>query len=186
MSMKPPSVEEALRQEWSTKEDLVRYNVPRNESRVVRLVSGAPTTNGVVYSAISCSTAATSKSSGQYTVGSTYTLTWPGLEGFYADEIEVGLTVAARSTAAQSTFGYSWQMKDDDATTWQNMTTFKTYKGTTLTWDERTVSHSKVTTGTGYSKLPLSLRLRFYSKSAKGKMKIKSSSYVAIRPKKQA
>lgn len=184
MSFKPPSVEYGFRQEWSTKDDFVRYNHQRENQQIVRLVSGTPTTNGVVYSAISCSTAASSKTSAVYTVGSTYTLAWAGLEGFYVDELEVGLTIAARSTAAQSTFGYSWQIKDDDATTWQNVTTFKTYKGTTLTWDERTLSHSKITTGTGYNKLPLELRLRFYSKSAKGKMKIKSSSYVAIKAKK--
>ena len=186
MSMKPPSIEYALRQNWSTKEDMLQYNVPRNEFRYQHLVTGAPTTNGVVYSAISCSTNASSKTSNIYTVGSTMTLNWPGLEGFYVDEMEVGLTIAARSTAAQSTFGYSWQIKDDDATTWQNITTYKTYKGTTLTWDERTLSHNKVTVGTGYNKLPLSLRLKFYSRSTKGKMKIKSSSYVAIRPKKQS
>jgi len=185
MSIKPPSVEFALRQEWSTKEDIVRYNVPRNESRKMFLVPANPST-GTVFSAVSCSTNASSKSSNTYTVGSTYSLNWPGLEGFYVDELEVSLSALGRSTAAKSTFGYSWQIKDDDATTWQNMTTFKALKGTTLTWTTMTVAHTNVNTGTGYNKLPLSLRLRFYSKSAKGQMKIKGTSYVSLRPKKQA
>lgn len=189
MSIKPPSVEYGFRQEWSTKEDFIRYQHLREAQNVVHLISGKPTSNGVVYSPYSSWTTGSSKSSNIVTVGgSTYTVAWPGLDGFYVDELEVGLTFDAIRSTGKTTVGYSWQIKNDDETNWTSMTTWGKILAvpTTNTVASRTVSHNKVTTGSGYNKLPLELRLRAYSESAGSKARIKSSSYVAIKAKKSS
>jgi hypothetical protein len=185
----PPSVEAMNQENWSTKEGVLPLYAPRHQQNIVHFVTGAPTTSGVVYTTASYkgTTVGSSKSSGIFVVNdSTFNIKYPGLEGFYVDELELGLTIAARSTGAQSTFGYNWQIKNSTGSTWQNITTYKTYKATTLTWDERTLSHNNVTVATGYNRMPLVIRLRAYSKSKNGYVKVKSSSYAAIKVKKTA
>lgn len=192
MTHKPPSVEYGFRQEWSTAEDFVRYNHQRENQKVIHLVEGKPTSDGVVYSGVTSWSTGSSKSSNILTVGAsggtTYSLAWPGLEGFTVEEMEVGLTFEGKNTTGKTTIGYSWQYKNTTGTTaqWTSMTTWgKTLAcATTNTYSAKTVSHNKVSLGSGYNKLPMELRLRAYSKSAKGRGRIKSSSYVAIKAKK--
>jgi len=183
MGRKPPSAEAGLRQEWSTAEDLVKYGIDRHGGPAVHLIKGNLTTAGSQYSTWAQVPASSySSKSSYYISGSTYTLAWPGLEGLYAKELEAGLTVSLSSTEAATTIGFRWQMKNDDETTWTGIqSTFVKLKAGTSTAVERTVS-GYTPLATGYNKLPLEVRLRFYSRATASlaKFRIKNSSYVRI------
>ena len=165
--------------------------VAENIAYVAHLVGGALTTAGTQYTSYTTqSTGLTSNSSALKTVLSS-TINFPGLEGLYIDELEAGLTIEELSTAvAATTFGYVWQMKNSTGSSWTNITAVKTAKGSTTTTPlSQTVSgvrlHRDSSLSTGYNKLPINLRLRFFAKSAaaKAKVRVKSSSYVAIKPR---
>lgn len=143
------------------------------------------TSDGSQYlTAVAVTTGITSKSTALSTAVSS-TINWPGLDGSYIDEIEFGLTAGMRAaTATVSTIGFYWQWKDDDATTWQLLSTARL--AITTGYADRTMS-GYAKTGTGYSKLPVAVRLIFWGKTAsKGSVKAKCSSYVKIKAKKTA
>lgn len=185
MSRKPPSAEAALRQEWSTAEDFIRYNAPRHQQQVIKLISGSLTTDGVQYSTWTRATSSGSSKSTMHYSGSTYPVVWAGLEGFYVDELEAGLTLELMGTQAATTLGYRWEVKDDDESTWSALSTWRTVKGGTSTAISRTLS-GYGSLATGYNKLPLETRVRFFTKGTRGKFRVKSSSYIAIKAKKQS
>lgn len=191
MARKPPSFDIAVQEEWSTKESLTPAFAPRHQQKVVRLITDELSSNGVQWSGWSeTSAAGSSKSTDVVTVGSTYTIGWAGLEGFYLDELEAGLTAQFMSTKGTSgtTVGFRWEYKDDSENSWAALSTWRTFKAGTSTAVSRTLSGYAPLT-TGYNKLPLEVRLRLYKKaSADGKAKgrIKNSSYVAIKVKKTA
>lgn len=186
---KPVNPFEIEELQFSSASDKVR-RVVENYPYVAHLVGGALTTAGVQYGTESTqSTGATSKSTAIKTNLSS-TLNWPGLEGKYIDEAEFGLTVAFKSTAvAATTIGYVWQIKSQGETTWTNISAVETTKGSTVAaYTERTVSGYRLyrdgSLAAGYNRLPLNIRLRFFSKGASaGKIKVKSSSYIAIKPR---
>ncbi len=166
--------------------------VMENYPYVAKLVGGNITTAGIQYSDYSTQTTGiTSKSSALKTSLSS-TLNWPGLEGRYIDELEAGLTCEFLSTAvAVTTVGYFWEMKNSTGSTWQRISAVETTKGSTVatTPASRTLSGNRLyrdaSLATGYNKLPINLRLRFFAKSAtaKAKFRVKSSSYIAIKPR---
>lgn len=185
MSGKPPSVEKGFRDSWSTVEDMPVYYAPRHEARTFRLLTGNLTTDGVQRSGFTSSSG--TPSSNQIFTVSTATITWPGLDGFYADELEAGLTCGLRSSSGTSgtTIGFRWELKNSTGSTWQAMhSTYKKVKAGTSTDVERTFS-GYASLGLGYNKLPLHIRLRAFARQ-KGKLRIKNSSYVAIKVKKSS
>ena len=183
MTRKPPSVEAALRQEWSTKEDIVGYGINRFGGPVTHLIKGNLTTDGNQYSTWAQVPASSYSSKTSYYIsGSTYSIDWPGLDGLYAKEIEAELGIALMSTEAATTVGFRWEIKDDDETTWTPMqSTFIKLKAGTSTAVQRTVS-GYAPLSTGYNKLPLEVRLRFYSRATASlaKFRVKNTSYVKI------
>lgn len=173
----------AISRAFSTAEDALRL-IAKNEPYVAKLVGGDLTTNGAQYSAkTTVSTGATSKSTAHTTAFSS-TISWPGLDGSYIDEIEFGLTANINSCA--STIGYRWEMKNATGSTWQVLSTFRELKNTT--YADETQSGIRLyrdgSLATGYNRLPINLRLRFYSETAsKGWARVKSSSYIKIKPR---
>lgn len=165
--------------------------ITENNGNIARLVGGNLTTLGSQYNTFTTqSTGITSNTSALKTAFSS-TINFPGLEGLYIDEFEAGLTVEFKSTAvAATTVGYLWQMKNSTGSTWTNITAVETTKGsTTTTPTARTVSGYRLyrdsSLSTGYNKLPINLRLRFFAKSAASaaKIRVKNSSYVAVKPR---
>jgi len=190
MSGKPPSQEYGYRRGMSTKEDMPDYNHPRHQQRITRLVKGNLTTNGTQWSTW-VETTSTPTSNQLFATVAT-TVSWPGLEGFYIDELEAGLTCALMATStgeasSGSTMGYRWEAKDSAEATWTALSTWRLVGSPgTSTGTERTVS-GYAPLAAGYNKIPLLVRLRAYKKSGQmGKVRIKNSSYVAIKPKKQS
>uniref|UniRef100_A0A6H1ZVW0 Uncharacterized protein n=1 Tax=viral metagenome TaxID=1070528 RepID=A0A6H1ZVW0_9ZZZZ len=184
------SAEEVLQSQFCSSEQ-AQLNVMRNYPYTARLVGGALTTAGVQWGALSTLTTgpATSKSSNMITVLSS-TISWPGLDGEYIDEMEVGLTASLRSTVhstvSETTVGFVWQIKDQSETTWTNINTAVTLRSTIAA--ERTVSGYRMrgdaTLATGYNKLPINIRMRAYTKNSspyKGRARVKSSSYVIVK-----
>ncbi len=187
MTVKPASHEHGFRREYSTLEDMPRYNHPRHQQRITKLVKDQKlTTAGVQWSTFVETTSTPTSKSSNYIATQATTISWPGLEGYNVDEMEAGLTGSFMSTKGTSgtTIAFRWEIKDDDETTWTAISTFKKIAGGTSTGVERTVSGS-VSLGAGYKKLPLLIRMRAYARTTHGKIRIKSSSYVAIKAKKQ-
>jgi hypothetical protein len=187
--MKPQSIDEALFKIYSTAGDVLR--VKPEDEYVAHLIGGALTTAGIQYGTLTTqSTGITSLAGLKNCLAST--ISWPGLEGCYIDELEAGLTIEFAATAvAATTMGYIWEIKNKGETTWTAITAVETTKASTVaTYTARTVSGYRLyrdgTLDAGYNKLPLNIRCRFFAKNAaaKGKMRVKSSSYVAIKPKK--
>ena len=185
MVRQPETYDIQLAEDYSTNEGALKADVAkRNQSFTKHILSGEPTTDGVRWSAVTCTTGTPcSKSSNIVTVGdSTYTISWPGLDGWYVTDLEVGLVCGIRSTKGdtRTTIGFEWEYKDDDETTWTGLTTFHTFAtSSTIAYLEITQSGYPLP-ATGYNKLPLELRLRAYSKTTKSNFKIKNSSYVKI------
>lgn len=166
--------------------------VMENYPYIAHLVGGAITTAGIQYTAYTTQTTGITSLSSALKTALSSTINWPGLEGKYIDEAEFGLTLEELSTAvAATTFGYIWSMKNSTGSAWQNITAVESTKGSTvdITPLSRTVSgyrlHRDGSLATGYNKLPINLRLQFFAKSAtaKAKVRVKSSSYVAIKPR---
>lgn len=186
--MKPQTIHEALSKIYSTAGDVFR--VKPEDQYVAHLVGGALTTAGVQYGTLT--TQSTGISSAAMKTCLATTISWPGLEGCYIDELEAGLTVEFAATAvAATTMGYIWEMKDQGETTWTAITAVETTKASSVaTYTARTVSGYRLyrsgTLAAGYNKLPINLRCRFFAKNAaaKGKMRVRNSSYVAIKPRK--
>ena len=189
-------------QEWREVEELQLSTasnklrrVMENYPYVAHLVGGAITTAGIQYTTyVVQTTGITSKSSALKTAISS-TISWPGLEGKNIDEAEFGLTIEQLSTGtastavAATTFGYFVQMKNSTGSTWQNISAVETTKGSTsATPRSRTLSGYRLyrdgSLATGYNKLPINIRIRFFGKSqVNTKLRVKSSSYVAIKPR---
>lgn len=176
---------------WSSASNKMR-RVMENYPYVANLVGGDLTTAGIQYSAYTTQTTGiTSGSSALKTVLSS-TLSWPGLEGRNIDEAEFGITVEFKSTGATAalvtTLGYIVQMKNSTGSTWKLISAVETTKSTTgATPVSRTLSgyrlHRDSSLATGYNKLPINVRIQFFAKSqaGKSKLRVKSSSYVAIK-----
>ena len=183
MGRKPPSAEAGLRQEWSTAEDLVRHGIVRHDGPITHLIKGNLTAVGSQYSTWTWTDAAGNSKSSMHVSGSTYTVAWPGLEGLFAKEIEAGFTISVLSTvnkgSSGTTVGWRWEMKDDNESSWSAISTYRLFKAATSTATEKTAS-GYAPLATGYNKLPLEVRLRFYSRGNKGKFRVKNSSYIAI------
>ena len=193
---KPPSVEYLYRDAYiSTKEDMINFHVPRHQQYVYHLITNkALTSDGVAWSAPTTAqdTCATGSCETSYIVTAfATTISWPGLEGFYIQELECGLTMGALtpSQTSQTTAAFAWEIKDDDESTWTQLSTFKELLPASNTAIEFTLSgYGKL--GAGYNKLPLGIRLRGYRKTDAGsditKFYVKNSSYVAIKVKKSS
>ncbi len=174
---------------WSSASDIMRRTM-ENYPYVAHLVGGAITTAGIQYTAYTTQTTGITSNSSALKTALSSTISWPGLEGKNIDEAEFGITVSMLSTAvALTTFGYLVSMKNSTGSTWQNISAMETTLGSTViaTPRERTLSGVRLyrdgSLATGYNKLPINLRIQFFAKSAtaKAKMRIKASSYVAIK-----
>ncbi len=174
---------------WSSASNTMRRTM-ENYPYVANLVGGAITTAGIQYSAYTTQTTGITSKSSALKVALSSTISWPGLEGKYIDEAEFGITVSALSTAvAATTFGYLVSIKNSTGSTWTNISAMETTKGSTViaTPTERTLSGVRLyrdsSLAAGYNKLPINLRIQFFAKNAssKTKMRIKASSYVALK-----
>jgi len=164
------------------------YNsIERNYPYVARIVGGNLTTNGIQYSSITTGSTSISTKSSNYTTVLGTTISWPGLDGEYIDELEFGLTWEHQSSV--STCGFIWQMKNATGSTWENiMAAPIAYKSTAYGSQPRTVSGYRTrrdaSMSAGYNRLPFNLRLRGYNKTAnKMYARVKNSSYVKIKAK---
>lgn len=196
MTHKPPSAEYGFRRDMSTADDYLQHNAPRHEQRIIKLVKDQKlTTDGVQWSTWVETTSTPTSAAADYIATQPTTLNWPGLQGFYVDEMEAGLTGAFMVTstgvttgaAVYSTMAYRWELMDNDESTYTAISTWKMVaKAGTSTAVEKTVS-GYASLGTGYNKLPLLIRLRGYAESGKmHKMHIKNSSYIAVKAKKSS
>lgn len=189
----PPSVEYGFRQEWSSADSYQKYNAPRHQQYVYHLVDNKfLTSDGVAWSTVggnnTCDTG--SSKSSMIITGYASTMSWPGLQGFYIQELECGLTVGVMGGGdTASTARFRWEIKNSTGSTWQAISTYKGLASGSSTKTEYTVSgYGKL--GLGYNRLPLGIRLRGYRRSDVGSSEInfyvKNSSYVAIKAKKSS
>ena len=181
------SAEEILQHNYNDSHRVFKNIIQNMAYTIHPFGRGDLTTNGVQYSSITTgSTGITSKSTAAVgvTIANT-TLSIPGFDNHYLDEIEFGLTQALASTNGTSTCGYCWYWKDPDESTWTALMSAYNFR-TTKAWTDRTHSgYGKP--ATGYNKLPMALKLEAWGKTASMlEIKIKNSSYVKITPKRTA
>lgn len=133
--------------------------------------------------AVAASTKTSSKSSNCSEVVSS-TINWPGLDGSYIDEAEFDLIAGMRAaTATVSTIGFFWQWKNSTATAWKFLSAPASCENSTgfTLWRYR----GRAKTGAGYNKLPITVRLLFWAKTAsKGAGKVRRDSYIKFKAKK--
>lgn len=120
------------------------------------------------------------------------TISWPGLDGEYIDEIECSLTANYYNTTAssKSTLAQIWQFKYQGESTWTNLTTLNTNvstKSTNAVVHSGYLLHRDGTLANGYNRLPINLRLRAYTKKGskvEGRIRVKGNSYLTFKTRK--
>ena len=120
------------------------------------------------------------------------TISWPGLDGEYLDEVEFSLvTNYGYSTdgATLSTVGVIWQIKNQSETTWTDIASFTgaSTASTALVTHSGYRLHRDSSLTTGYNRLPLNLRLRAYVKkgsTSDAKVRVSKDSYVTMKTRK--
>lgn len=193
MATRPQNIGDEHQHDFSTAQNVIRRTM-ENYPYVAHLVGGTSlsTSGSTMYGA--ATTASTGISSGVTALKTALssTISWPGLEGAYLDEVQFFLQAEGIATAvAATTIGYVWQAKNSTGSTWANLHAVKTYKCTSV-WSSgvrtmggyRLYRDSSITTG--LNKLPINIRLRFFCKAAngKGQFRVSSSSYVSIKARK--